>query len=99
MAWNARDGARERPRMTSQLECDATESDQSAQVTEQNVGKGRGPSSGRAVEASRAPSAGARRSRSRCRGAHDYEVALVSSTKFPIEGPVRPRLNPRGPCE
>jgi hypothetical protein len=30
---------------------------------------------------------------------HDYEVALVSSTKFPIEGPVRPRLNPLGPCE
>jgi hypothetical protein len=29
----------------------------------------------------------------------DYEVALVSSTKFPIEGPFRPRLNPLGPCE
>lgn len=31
--------------------------------------------------------------------AHDYEVALVSSTKFPIEGPFRPRLNPLGPSE
>ena len=31
--------------------------------------------------------------------AHDYEVALVSSTKFPIEGLLRPRLIPLGPDE
>jgi hypothetical protein len=38
-----------------------------------------------------------RRARPAC--AHDYEVALVSSTKFPIEGPFRPRLIPLGPGE
>src|SRR5215510_2631493 len=31
--------------------------------------------------------------------AHDYEVALVSSTEFPIEAQFRPRLIPPGPGE
>jgi hypothetical protein len=38
-------------------------------------------------------------SRARRNNTHDYEVALVSSTKFPIEGPFRPRLIPLGPGE